>query len=118
MNRSMIFYILGWVLKIEAVLMLLPCLVAVIYQEKAGFSFLIVVLLCTAAGLLLSYRKPGSMVFSLKEGCIATALSWRVMSLCGCRPFVLSGSILSFTDALFETISGFTTTGATILADV
>ena len=118
MNRSMIFYILGWVLKIEAVLMLLPCLVAVIYQEKAGFSFLIVVLLCTAAGLLLSYRKPGSMVFYLKEGCIATALSWIVMSLFGCLPFVLSGSILSFTDALFETISGFTTTGATILADV
>ena len=118
MNRSMIFYILGWVLKIEAVLMLLPCLVAVIYQEKAGFSFLIVVLLCTAAGLLLSYRKPGSMVFYLKEGCIATALSWIVMSLFGCLPFVLSGSILSFTDALFETISGFTTTGATILTDV
>lgn len=118
MNRSMILYILGWVLEIEAILMLLPCLVAVIYQEKAGFSFLIVIVLCTAAGLLLNHKKPKSMVFYLKEGCIATALSWIVMSLFGCLPFVISGAIPSFTDALFETISGFTTTGATILADV
>ena len=118
MNRSMIFYILGRVLRIEAVLMMLPCFVAVLYQEKAGFSFLIVILLCTAAGLLLTYKRPENTVFYLKEGCIATALSWIVMSLFGCLPFILSGSIPSFTDALFETISGFTTTGATILADV
>lgn len=118
MNRSMIFYILGRVLRIEAVLMMLPCFVAVLYQEKAGFSFLIVILLCTAAGLLLTYKRPENTVFYLKEGCIATALSWIVMSLFGCLPFTLSGSIPSFTDALFETISGFTTTGATILADV
>lgn len=118
MNRSIILYILGWVLNIEAVLLLLPCLVAVLYQETAGFSFLAVVLLCAVVGKLLTFRKPKSMVFYLKEGCVATALSWIVMSLFGCLPFVFSGEIPSFTDALFETISGFTTTGASILSDV
>lgn len=118
MNRSMIFYILGWVLKIEAVLLMLPCFVAVIYQEKAGFAFLIVILLCAAFGFLMTCKKPKHTIFYLKEGCIATALSWIIMSLFGCLPFIISGAIPSFTDALFETISGFTTTGATILDDV
>ena len=118
MNRSMIRYILGWVLKIEAVLMLLPCATAVIYQEKEITTFLIVTALCAACGFLLTLKKPDNTVFYLKEGCMATALSWIVMSLFGCLPFIISGAIPSFTDALFETISGFTTTGATILADV
>ncbi|MDD7388361.1 MAG: TrkH family potassium uptake protein [Lachnospiraceae bacterium] len=118
MNRSMIRYILGWVLKIEAVLLLLPCVVAVIYQEEAIQAFLITVALCAVCGFLMTHKKPDNTVFYLKEGCIATALSWIVMSLFGCLPFIISGSIPSFTDALFETISGFTTTGATILADV
>lgn len=118
MNRPIIIYILGWVLILEGILMLLPCLVAVIYQEIAGTSFLAAVLLCAAAGLLLIHRKPKNMVFYLKEGCIATALSWIIMSVFGCLPFVFSGEIPSFTDALFETISGFTTTGASILNDV
>ena len=118
MNRSMIRYILGWVLKIEAVLMLLPCATAVIYQEKEITTFLIVTALCAACGFLLTLKKPDNTVFYLKEGCMATALSWIVMSLFGCLPFIISGAIPSFTDALFETISGFTTTGDTILADV
>ena len=118
MNRSMIRYILGWVLKIEAVLMLLPCATAVIYQEKEITTFLIVTALCAACGFLLTLKKPDNTVFYLKEGWMATALSWIVMSLFGCLPFIISGAIPSFTDALFETISGFTTTGATILADV
>ena len=118
MNRSMIRYILGWVLKIEAVLLLLPCVVAVIYQEEAIQAFLITVALCAVCGFLMTHKKPDNTVFYLKEGCIATALSWIVMSLFGCLPFIISGSIPSFTDALFETISGFTTTGATILASL
>ena len=118
MNRSMIRYILGWVLNIEALLMMLPALVAVIYRERAVFGFLITIVLCAAVGLLLVHKKPVSTVFYLKEGCIATALSWIVMSVFGCLPFLFSGEIPSFTDALFETISGFTTTGASILSDV
>lgn len=118
MNTSIIRFILGYILKIEAVFMLLPCVVAVIYQEKEGFAFLIVAGLCGLLGILMTLRKPKNHVFYLKEGCIATSLSWIVLSLFGCIPFILTGEIPSFTNALFETISGFTTTGASILSDV
>ncbi|MDD6573229.1 MAG: TrkH family potassium uptake protein [Thermoflexaceae bacterium] len=118
MNSSIIRYILGQVLKIEAILMLLPCLVALIYQEKSGFAFLITLVICGVLGLAMTHKKPQSFVFYLKEGCIATSLSWIFLSIFGCLPFIFSGEIPSFTDALFETISGFTTTGASILSDV
>lgn len=118
MNRSMIGYILGYILKIEAILLLLPCMVGVIYQERQAYAYLIVAAFCALCGLVLSLRKPKSSVFYLKEGCAATALSWIFLSLFGCLPFLITGEIPSFTDALFETISGFTTTGASILSDV
>lgn len=118
MNNSVIRYILGYVLKIEAIFFLLPCLVSVRYQEQAGFYYLILALVSGALGLLLTWKKPQNFVFYLKEGSIATALSWIIMSLFGALPFWLSKEIPSFTDALFETISGFTTTGASILSDV
>ena len=66
----------------------------------------------------MSHKKPGNSLFLLKEGCVATALSWIFLSFFGCLPFYVSGEIPSFTDALFETISGFTTTGASILTDI
>ena len=118
MNSSIILYILGYVLKIESFLMLLPCVVAIIYREKFGLYYLGVAALCALLGLAMTHRKPQNTVFYLKEGCVITALSWIFLSLFGCLPFVLSGEIPSFTDALFETISGFTTTGASILSDV
>ena len=118
MNSSIIRYILGYVLKIEGFLMLLPCVVAVIYREKIGVYFLAVAVSCMILGAAMTHRKPKSTVFYLKEGCVITALSWIFLSLFGCIPFVLSGEIPSFTDALFETISGFTTTGASILSEV
>lgn len=118
MNNSIIRYVLGQVIRVEGLLLLLPCLTAVYYHEPQGWYFLLTAAICIAAGSLLVVRKPKSTVFYLKEGCIATALSWIVLSLLGCLPFCLSGEIPSFTDALFETISGFTTTGASILSDV
>lgn len=118
MNSSMIRYILGQVLRIEGILMLLPCIVAAIYQEKEGFVILGVAVLCFFLGTLATIRKPESQVFYLKEGCVATVLSWIMMSVFGCLPFYLSGQIPSFVDAMFETISGFTTTGSSILPDV
>lgn len=118
MNNSVIRYILGYVLKIEAILLLPSCIVALIYQEKAGYYHLLVAVICGILGIILTLKKPESFVFYLKEGSIATALSWIFMSLFGALPFWLSGEIPSFTDALFETISGFTTTGASILSDV
>ena len=118
MNRGIIRYILGSVLKIESVLMLLPCIVAFLYKETEGIWFLLVAIISGFFGLALTARKPQNHLFYLKEGCIITSLSWILLSIVGAIPFVLTGEIPSFTDALFETISGFTTTGASILTDV
>ena len=118
MNSSIIRYILGSILKTEAALLLLPCLVALIYSEREGIWYVPVAAACFLLGLLMTRRKPKDTVFYLKEGCIATSLSWIFLSFFGCLPFCLTGEIPSFTDALFETISGFTTTGASILSDV
>lgn len=118
MNSSIIRYILGSVLKLEGALMALPCFVSLIYKEGEGLSYLAVALGCLALGFLLTLKKPKDTVFYLKEGCVSTALSWIVLSIFGCIPFVLTKEIPSFTNALFETISGFTTTGASILDNV
>lgn len=118
MNRAIIRYILGNVLVIEGALMLLPCIVALIYEESQGVHFLLVAILSGIVGLGMTSKKPRNQVFYLKEGCIITALSWIALSITGSIPFVLTGEIPVFTDALFETISGFTTTGASILIDV
>ncbi|MDE7063407.1 MAG: TrkH family potassium uptake protein, partial [Lachnospiraceae bacterium] len=118
MNSSIVRFILGQVLKMEALLLLLPCLAAVFYLEPEGFCYLGTAALCLLSGTLMTLKKPANTVFYLKEGCVATALSWIIMSLFGCLPFVFTGEIPSFINALFETVSGFTTTGASILSDV
>ena len=118
MNRTMIIYILGCILKTEGVLMALPCLVALIYHESQGIAYVIVAVLSLIAGMLLTIRKPKDYIIYLKEGCIATSLSWILMGIVGSFPFMITGEIPSFIDALFETVSGFTTTGASILSDV
>lgn len=102
----------------EAVLMLLPCIVAAIYGEYQGFAYFSILIICAVLGIVLTLKKPSNHVFYLKEGCVATSLSWIVLSIMGCLPFIITGEIPSFTDALFETVSGFTTTGASILSDV
>ena len=118
MNFSIIRYIIGVLLKTESVLLLLPSLVSLIYHESCGLVYLGCAAACALIGFILNLRKPKSTVFYLKEGCVATALSWIVLSFFGALPFRLSGEIPSFVDALFETVSGFTTTGASILTDV
>ena len=118
MNSSMIRYILGNVIKLEGLFLLLPCVISLIYRESEGGIYICLAAVCVALGMLLTRKKPESMVLYLKEGCIATALSWIVLSLFGCIPFMITGEIPSFTDAMFETMSGFTTTGASILNDV
>lgn len=102
MNSSIIRYILGSVLKLEGALMALPCLVSVIYKEKEGLSYLAVALGCLAFGFLLTFKKPKDTVFYLKEGCVSTALSWIMLSIFGCIPFVLTNEIPSFTNALLR----------------
>ena len=118
MNGAMIVYFLGKVLKIEGILMLPSCLVALIYGEKQGFAFALVAGICLILGQIISHKKPKDTTLYLKEGCIATALSWILMSVFGALPFLLTGEIPRFTDAMFETVSGFTTTGASILPEV
>ena len=118
MNYSIIVYIIGMILKIEAVFMALPAITALIYQETSGVAFLITIALCLVIGLPLTRKKPTRKAFYTKEGFVTVALSWIVLSIIGAIPFVISRSIPNPVDALFETVSGFTTTGASILSDV
>lgn len=118
MNYSIIIYIIGWILKLEAIFMLLPGVTALIYGEKSGFMFLITMMFALAVGIPLTLKKPKKKVFYLKEGFVTVALSWIVLSIVGSIPFILSGAIPHPIDALFETVSGFTTTGASILSEV
>ena len=118
MNYGMVIYILGWILKIESVMLLLPCIVAVIYHETAGISFLITAVIALVIGTLMSLRKPTRTKVYGRDGFVTVALAWLVMSLIGGLPFTLNGDIPSYLDAVFETVSGFTTTGASILTAV
>lgn len=118
MNIRIVLYFLGWVLNIEAIFMLLPCAVAVAYGESSGFYFLAIGLVCGALGWLCSHKKPANTIFYAREGFVSVAMSWIVLSFFGALPFYLSREIPLFEDALFEVISGFTTTGASILPDV
>ena len=120
MNKKMILSLLGKIVLLEAGLMLLPLIVSVIYQEKnAVWSFA-----CTIVGagllggIIQAFCRPKDKVIYAKEGFIIVAFAWLTMSLIGAAPFVISGEIKSFIDAFFETVSGFTTTGASILNDV
>lgn len=119
MNVSAIGYILGYVIRIEAAFMVLPCITALVYGEKKqGLIFLVIMLIGWAIGKILTKKRPKKMAFYAREGFLVVSLSWIVMSVFGCIPFIATGEIPSFIDALFETVSGFTTTGASILSDV
>lgn len=119
MNKRSIIYILGWVLIVESVSMQIGTITALIYGEKEAFYFVATGIVCAIFGILaVKVKKPKNMVLYQKAGFAATALSWILLSLAGCMPFWLSGEIPSFIDAFFETVSGFTTTGSTILNDV
>ena len=118
MNTGIIRYILGHIIKLESLFLLLPCIIALIYQERQGFMYLAVAAMCYFLGSILTSRKAKDSVFYLKEGCIATVLCWTALSFFGALPFVFTGEIPRFTDAIFETVSGFTTTGASILTNV
>ena len=118
MNYRMIAYLIGVIILIEAVFMVLPVLVALLYAEPSGVYFLVVMLAAACLGFLLTRLKPKKRAMYAKEGFVITALGWIVISLIGAVPFTLSGQIPSYLDAVFETVSGFTTTGASILENV
>lgn len=118
MNYAIIRYILGWVLTFEGMFMVLPCLTALIYQEESGYIFLICSFLAMLIGRIMTWKKPKNKVFYSREGFVACALSWILLSLVGAIPLCASGEIPNIVDAIFEIVSGFTTTGSSILTDV
>ena len=118
MNYRIIVYIVGWVFNLQAIFMVLPVLTAMVYGEKDIFAFFAAIVVCLVIGLPLTRKKPTNKVFYIKDGCVAVAMSWIVLSITGAIPFVLSGAIPHPIDAIFETVSGFTTTGASILTEV
>lgn len=118
MNYQIIIFIIGWILKIEGTFMLLPILTGIIYKESALWAFVIDGIICMLLGVLLTWKKPKHQHFYIREGFVTVALSWMVLSVMGAIPFMITGTIPNFIDALFETVSGFTTTGASILPEV
>lgn len=119
MNYAIVFRLLGYILIIEGTLLLLPAVTSLIYAEWAVMGvFLLTAAISGALGFALRTIKPRSKVFYMREGFAATALSWITISIMGAVPFVLTGCIPNPVDAMFETVSGFTTTGASILPAV
>lgn len=118
MNHKIIRYIIGWGLIFEAVFMAPSLLAALIYREQEGFALLLAMAICAAVGFVLKYRVPENKVMRAREGLATVSLCWIVLSVFGALPFVICRAIPSYIDALFEIVSGFTTTGSTILTDV
>lgn len=117
MNYGMIRYIVGKMLLIEGFLLLFPAFVSFLYGEMEGISFLLTAMLLLLVSFLGS-RKPENTAIYAKEGFLIVALAWVLWSVFGALPFLLSGCIPRFEDAFFEVVSGFTTTGSTILRDI
>lgn len=119
MNYAMIRYIIGWILNFEAAFMSPSFVVGLIYREKSVWAIFATMLLCLVIGVpMVLLKRPKQAVFYAKDGFVSVGLSWVALSVMGALPFVISGSIPHPVDALFETVSGFTTTGSSILSDV
>lgn len=119
MNIRLVFKTLGKLLQVLSVLMCLPLIFSLIYFEiDMLFAFMVPIIFSLFVGTLLTFLKPKNNRMYAKEGCAVVGLSWILMSLFGCLPFVISGMIPNFFDAFFETVSGFTTTGSTIVRDI
>mgnify|MGYP004448960037 FL=1 len=118
MNYQIILNIVGLVLQFEAAFMSVPFLTALIYKEEEALIFIATAIICLVVGYLLKRKTILDFTMLMKDGCIAVSLSWIAISVFGAIPFWASGCIPSFIDAIFETVSGFTTTGASILTEV
>ncbi len=118
MNYRMVFYNIGRILLVEAALLAFPAIGAIIYNEDTLISFALTIAALTAVGLPAVRKKPKNTAIYAKDGYVIVALTWILMSLFGAMPFYFSGHIPHFVDAFFETVSGFTTTGSTILNNI
>ena len=118
MNNKMIVYIIAKMLGVEGAVLLIPAFVAFLYGESDVIQFLIVSAVLGAIFFIFGRKRPENKVIYAKEGLVIVGFAWILWSLFGALPFVLTGSIPSYVDAFFETVSGFTTTGSTILTNI
>ncbi|MCP1101468.1 trk system potassium uptake protein TrkH [Aequitasia blattaphilus] len=118
MNIKMIAFILSRMLSVESLLLLLPAVVALIYGEETGYWFLIVAAALFVISIIFGRKKPTHTKIYTKEGMIIVSAAWVLWSAIGALPMCLSGDIPNYIDAFFETVSGFTTTGSTILTNI
>ena len=120
MNRRMVLYVIGQMIKIESLLLLLPFITSLIYHENSSsLAFAITIAITLACGFFCSLiSNPKSRVIYAKEGFVIVSITWIILSAFGALPYFISGEIPSYIDAFFETVSGFTTTGSSILTDV
>ena len=118
MNYKMMNNLMGKMLGVEGLLLFVPGLVSVIYREETWYYFFLVAGALLVLSLIMSHRRPEDTAIYSKEGFVIVALAWILWSLFGALPFYLSGTIPSYVDAYFETVSGFTTTGSTILNEI
>ena len=118
MNYRMTSFILGRMLGVEALVMVIPAIVSAIYGEETMRAFLITSAVLMVLFLTFGRKKPENPMIYAKVGFVIVALAWILWSVFGALPFYISGTIPKYIDALFETVSGFTTTGSTILTDI
>ena len=119
MNYKMIGYLLGQIIRVLGLLMFLPLIVSLIYHEPASLkAFAITSVSLILLGTLMTIKKPENKDIYTRDGMATVAATWILVSILGAVPFTLAGEIPNFADAIFETASGFTTTGATILNDI
>ena len=118
MNYRMITYSIGRILIVIAATMAVPMVLSVYYGEGLVSAYLIPIIISLVLGAAVSLKAPENKNFFVREGMMIVGVGWILISVIGALPFFISGQIPSFVDAFFETVSGFTTTGSTILTDV
>ncbi len=118
MNYKMVGYLLGWLLLFEALFLCVPVLTGIYYGEKELWAFLVTAIVCAAVGRIMTSKKPKRSELYSREGFVVVSLSWIVLSICSAIPYYISGAIPSVVDALFESVSGLTTTGASAVQNV
>ncbi|MDE5653317.1 MAG: TrkH family potassium uptake protein, partial [Muribaculaceae bacterium] len=114
-NIPMLLRIIGWLLIIEAAIMAVPCIVGVCYGEGSTLRFLLCMAVTAGVGFALKSLRPKNRDMGQREAILLTGLTWVILSMFGMLPFLLCGTHFSISDAFFETMSGFTTTGASVL---
>lgn len=118
MNYRLVFKTIGKLLQVEAALLVIPLIVSIFYEENISYSYLVPIGILIIISILLSLLKPRELSFTAKEGFAVVGLSWLIISAFGSLPLIFSGVLPNFFDAFFETASGFTTTGSSVIKDV